>query len=151
MLLSEFLTPDQIKLPIEAHEKSALLEELTGFLAADGSVDRERVLAAVSEREAAMSTGIGHGVAVPHGRTEGIKHLMVVAGRTSGPVPFDAPDGEPVRLVFLVAGPKSESARHVQVLGRIARLTQREDVRRALLDAPTAEAFAEVIQDAEEA
>lgn len=150
MLLSEFLPAANVRLPILATDKPSLLRELTEFLAARDGGDAARLRDAVEERESALGTGIGHGVAVPHGRSEGIAGLRVVAGRTDHPVPFDAADGEPVRLVFLVVGPPAEAGRHVQVLGRIARLAQREEFRARLLAAESAAAFADVIRESEE-
>lgn len=150
MLLSEFLPAAHVRLPIQATDKSGLLRELTEFLVARNGGDVDRVHDAVEEREAVLSTAIGHGVAVPHGRSDGIGELRIVAGRTEQPVPFDAADGEPVRLVFLVVGPPAEAGRHVHLLGRIARLVQRAELRARLLAADSAAAFAAVIRDSEE-
>lgn len=150
MLLSEFLPAANVRLPILATDKPSLLRELTEFLAARDGGDADRVHDAVEERESALCTGIGHGVAVPHGRFDGIAGLRVVAGRTSHPVPFGSSDGEPVRLVFLVVGPSAEAGRHVQVLGRIARLAQRAELRDRLLAAESPAAFAAVIRESEE-
>lgn len=150
MLLSEFLPPDHVRLTLQATDKTGLLRELSEFLAEMDGGDAERLLHAVEEREAVLSTGIGHGVAVPHGRSEGVGRLCVVAGRTEHPVAFDAPDGAPVRLLFMVAGPPGDASRHVQVLGSIARLVQRDDLRVRLLVAETSAAFAAVIRESEE-
>ncbi|HJS47417.1 MAG TPA: PTS sugar transporter subunit IIA [Gemmatimonadales bacterium] len=150
MLLSEFLPADHVRLPILATDKISVLRELTEFLAARDGGDMERLHDAVAEREAVLSTGIGHGVAVPHGRSEVAGSLTVVAGRTGSPVPFDASDGQPVRLVFLVVGPPADAGRHIQVLGRIARLARRADLRERLLAVESAGAFAAVIKDSEE-
>ena len=150
MLLSDFIPPDHVRLTLQATDKTGLLRELSEFLAEKDGGDAHRLLHAVEEREAALSTGIGHGVAVPHGRSEGVDRLCVVAGRTEHPVAYDAPDGVPVRLLFMVAGPPAEAARHVQVLGRIARLVQRNDHRVRLLVAETPAAFAAVIRESEE-
>ncbi|MGH7584701.1 MAG: PTS sugar transporter subunit IIA [Gemmatimonadales bacterium] len=150
VLLSDFLPPDHVRLALQATDKTGLLRELSEFLAGMDGGDAQRLLHAVEEREAAMSTGIGQGVAVPHSRSEGVDRLCVVAGRTEHPVAFDAPDGTPVRLLFMVAGPPGDALRHVQVLGRIARLVQRDDLRVRLLVAETPAAFAAVIRESEE-
>lgn len=150
MLLSDFLPAAHVRLPILAIDKPSLLRELTEFLAAREGGDAARLYDAVEERESALGTGIGHGVAVPHGRSEGVGGLRVVAGRTEQPIPFGAADGEPVRLVFLVVGPPAEAGGHVQVLGRIARLAQRADWRARLLAAESAAAFAAIIRESEE-
>jgi mannitol/fructose-specific phosphotransferase system IIA component (Ntr-type) len=150
VLLSEFLPADHVRLPILSTDKPSLLREMTEFLAARDGGDPALLRDAVEEREAVLSTGIGHGVAVPHGRSAAVKGLTVVAGRTDLPIPFEAADGEPVRLVFLVVGPPADAGRHVQALGRIAWLAQRSDLRARLLEAESAASFAAIIRESEE-
>src|SRR2546427_5761386 len=89
----------------------------------------DEVLGAILERERQFPTGIGYGVAVPHGKTPALAALVVVAGTTPAPVPYETIDGEPVRLFFLLAGPESAAGSHVKALSRISRLVRREAVR----------------------
>ena len=107
MLLSELLSIDRIKIPLESENKDDLLRELVSVAAA-GEPAREEVLRAVREREAVLSTGIGHGVAIPHGKSSAVGDLRMAAGRAGSPVDFDALDGEPVSLFFLLVGPESQ-------------------------------------------
>jgi mannitol/fructose-specific phosphotransferase system IIA component (Ntr-type) len=107
------------------------------------------ILHAVREREDCQSTGFGHGVAIPHARTPSLPGLMLVAGQTSSPIDYGALDGKPVRLFFLLAGPETVAASQVRALARIARLVRREYVRDRLLEAGTAEAFCQVVREAE--
>ena len=109
----------------------------------------EDVLHAVLERERQFPTGIGYGVAVPHGKTPALSNLIVVAGTTPAPVPYETVDGQPVRLFFMLAGPESQAGAHVKALSRISRLVRREPVRNRLLGAGSAEEFYQILVDAE--
>lgn len=149
MLLTELLTLDRIRLPLSARDKRAAIRELSELLAERSGADASDVRAAVEEREAVMSTGIGFGVAIPHGRAASVGELSMVAGVAPAPMGFDAVDGEPVRLIFLIVGPESAAGQHVKVLGRIARLVRRESVRDALLAAVDPAGFHRVLADAE--
>jgi nitrogen PTS system EIIA component len=149
MLLTELVTPDRIRLPLSARDKRGVLRELSEVLAASVGGDRDEIRTAVEERESVLSTGIGFGVAIPHGRATSVQELAVVCGVTTVPVPFDAVDGEPVRLVFMIVGPESAAGQHVKVLSRIARLVRRESVRDALLSARDVAAFYSVLAGAE--
>jgi mannitol/fructose-specific phosphotransferase system IIA component (Ntr-type) len=150
LLLTDLITPERIKIPLEATEKDDLLRELVEVAThSDGSEASDDVLRAVREREAVLSTGIGNGVAIPHGKSPAVGELRMVAGYTSEPVDFDALDGQPVRLFFLLVGPESAAGAHIKALSRISRLVRRDDVRQRLLDAPDAEAFYRTLRDAE--
>jgi mannitol/fructose-specific phosphotransferase system IIA component (Ntr-type) len=106
-------------------------------------------LAAIEEREAVLSTGIGFGVAIPHARSSGIRELTLVCGLSPEPVPYDSIDGEPVRLFFLIVGPEGSAGQHVKVLSRIARLVRRDNLRQQLCDASTPDEFYAALRDAE--
>lgn len=152
MLLSELLTPDRVRVPLRGDSKAALLEELVGVLRDSGAVaDTAAVLDAVLAREAVLSTGVGSGVAIPHGKSDRASELAMVAGVTETPVDFDALDGAPVRLCFLLVGPESAAGQHVKALGRISRLVRKEDVRARLMEASSPQAFLAVLAEAEEA
>jgi mannitol/fructose-specific phosphotransferase system IIA component (Ntr-type) len=135
--------------PIEGKDKSAVLQELVRLLANDGGGEYEDILRAVEEREAVLSTGIGHGVAIPHGKTGTIRELRLVAGASPAPVPFNALDGQPVRLFFLLVGPESSAGDHVKALSRISRLVRREPLRERLMQARSPNEFYQVLCEAE--
>lgn len=149
MLLSDLLTPERIKIPLAARSKDELLRELVGVVADAGKGDREDVLRAVREREAVLSTGIGHGVAIPHGKSAAVNELRMAAGRVAEPVDFDALDGQPVSLVFLLVGPESAAGPHIKALSRISRIVRRDDVRERLIAARNAHEFLQALQEAE--
>jgi mannitol/fructose-specific phosphotransferase system IIA component (Ntr-type) len=102
------------------------------------------------ERERQFPTGIGFGVAVPHGKTPALSSLGVAAGTAPQPVPYETLDGEPVRLFFLMAGPETAAGTHVKAISRIARLVRHESVRSRLLAARTSDEFYRVLCEAEE-
>lgn len=134
---------------LTARDKSAVIAELTRHLVDHAGGDYGEVLEAVQEREAVLSTGIGFGVAIPHARSSAVTQLSIVCGVSPSPVPFDAIDGEPVRLFFLIVGPEASAGQHVKVLGRIARLVRRESLRERLCQASTSDEFFRVLLDAE--
>ncbi|MGH7525648.1 MAG: PTS sugar transporter subunit IIA [Gemmatimonadales bacterium] len=149
MLLTELLTPDRVVVPIAARDKSGVIAELTRHLIQRSGGTFEEVMGAIEERESVLSTGIGFGVAIPHARSPGVRELTIIGGVSPTPVPFDAIDGEPVRLFFLIVGPESSAGLHVKILSRIARLVRRELVRQRLVDARTPDEFYSILLDAE--
>lgn len=151
MLLTDLLTVERIKIPLEGHSKDELLEELVSILVrTDGIQDEAAVLDAVRERESILSTGIGHGVAIPHGKSASVPELRMAAGRAGVPVDFDALDGQPVALFFLLVGPESAAGPHIKALSRISRLVRRDDVRSRLVAAQTPDEFLLALKEAEE-
>src|SRR5205807_726169 len=104
---SELLSPARIRVPLRAGDKEGVLRELVEMVGNGGGGLLDEVLGAILERERQFPTGIGYGVAVPHGKTPALAALVVVAGTTPAPVPYETIDGEPVRLFFLLAGPES--------------------------------------------
>ncbi|OLD02400.1 MAG: hypothetical protein AUI99_06040 [Gemmatimonadetes bacterium 13_1_40CM_3_69_22] len=147
MRLSELLSPARIRVPLKATDKEGVLRELVAMVG-NGALSDE-VLGAILERERQFPTGIGYGVAVPHGKTPVLPALVVVAGTTPAPVAYETIDGEPVRVFFLLAGPESAAGAHVKALSRISRLVRREPVRGRLLGAKTPEEFYRAVCEAE--
>jgi len=152
LLLTDLITPGRIKVPLLGETKDALLEELVDLVATDSAItDRDAVLESVRERESVLSTGIGHGVAIPHGRTPAVTRLCLAAGVTERPVDFDALDGQPVRLFFLLIGPDFAAADHIKALSRISRLVRRPEMRERLADVESAEEFYRILSHFEAA
>ena len=150
MLLTDLLTIERIKIPLQGRTKDDILRELVAVLGErDGVNDSDDVLRAVREREAVLSTGIGNGVAIPHGKSPVVSSLIMAAGVTTGPVEFDSLDGEPVRLFFLLVGPETAAGPHIKALSRISRLVRRDDARMRLIEAKSAEEFFRALQEAE--
>jgi mannitol/fructose-specific phosphotransferase system IIA component (Ntr-type) len=150
LLLTDLLTAERVRIPLEGRTKDDLLQELVDVVVDDAATpDRVEVLHAVREREAVLSTGIGHGVAIPHGKSAALAELRMAAGRATEPVDFDALDGQPVSLFFLLVGPESAAGPHIKALSRISRLVRRDEVRERLVAAKTAEEFIQALQEAE--
>lgn len=146
MLLSELLSTDRIKVPMGSRSKDDILRELVSLVAdGRGEADSQAILAAVREREQVLSTGIGGGVAIPHGKSPHVDQLLLAAGVTREPIDFDALDGQPVQLFFLLVGPESAAGAHVKALSRISRLLRRDQLRQELIAASSAEEFLRMI------
>lgn len=150
MQLTELLSPERIKIPLVSTTKDEMLAELVEVVGKNTSVrDLDQVLHAVRDREEVLSTGIGSGVAIPHGKSPGISDLALVAGVTPEGIDFEALDGRPVRLFFLLVGPESAAGQHVKALSRISRLLRRDSFRGRLMEAATPEEFYAIIVEAE--
>lgn len=150
MLLTELLKPGRIKIPLASTGKNELLAELVDVVDSDLPLaDRDEVLRAVQEREEVLSTGIGNGVAIPHGKAPSVPGLALAAGVARAGVDFDALDGQPVSLFFLLVGPDSAAGEHVKALSRISRLLRRESFRDRLIAAPSPEEFYSILVEAE--
>jgi mannitol/fructose-specific phosphotransferase system IIA component (Ntr-type) len=119
------LDESTIKVGLESLDKEECIEEMTDVLVRAGRVanrDQAQVLAAVRTREAEGSTGIGKGVAVPHGKCAGLAGTVLAVGISKTGIEFDSADGKPVKIVFLIAASASEPGKHLQMLAEVVRL-----------------------------
>lgn len=149
VLLSDLLTPQQIKIPLIGRDKRAVLEELLGLAVGPGQPEFLDIFRAVEEREQVLSTGVGHGVAIPHGKSQRLQELRLAAGACPQAVAFDALDGQPVRLFFLLVGPAKSNGDDVKALGRISRLVRQETLRQRLMDSRDPIEFHRFLAEAE--
>lgn len=149
MLLTQLLTPDRISVPLKATTKAGVLRELSELLVRQSGGTIEDVLRAVEDRERVLSTGVGLGIAIPHGRSPSMPDLAAVAGKSAQPIEFDALDGKPVQIFFLLVGPERCAGQHVKALSRIARLSRSDGFRQRLLAAATGPEFYQAVVDAE--
>jgi mannitol/fructose-specific phosphotransferase system IIA component (Ntr-type) len=150
VLLSELLAADRVRVPLRSQTKDDLLRELVELATAgrdDAAVDA--ILESVRQREQVLSTGIGGGIAIPHGKTAQVNQLVLAAGVCATPVEFDALDGQPVQLVFLLIGPESAAGAHVKALSRISRLLRRETLRDGLRAVRSGEEFLALVRESE--
>jgi len=123
MLLYEMFPPECIKVGMEAEDKEEAFEELVAvFCEATASSDRDKILNAIRDRESKMSTGIKKGIAIPHGKTDAVDRVYGVLGISRNGIDYEALDGEPVYLLFMMLAPHSESEKHLRVLKRLAEL-----------------------------
>jgi len=123
MNLTEILKPSCVKVPLDATDKKSAIFELVDLLESCGLVhDTESLKAAVWTREQTRTTGIGHGLAIPHGKCESLSGLAMAIGRPAEPLEFAAIDQRPVRLIVLLASPPDRTSDHIQALAKISRL-----------------------------
>jgi fructose-specific phosphotransferase system IIA component len=140
MELSKVITLDRVRVPLKATDKTEVITELVDLLAETGGlVDRELALDAVIKRESERTTGIGYGLAIPHGKSEGCKKLVMAAGKPAQPVDFQSLDQRPVTFVVLLLIPPDQTGPHIQALARISRLMNIEEFRQAVDQATTTE------------
>ncbi|MDR3167235.1 MAG: PTS sugar transporter subunit IIA [Treponema sp.] len=123
MFLYEVFPPEFIKVGLEADDKDEVFEELVDhFCQAEKSNAREEILDALREREAKMSTGIHKGIAIPHSKTNAVDDVYGILGISKKGVDYDALDGEPVYLLFMILNPQKDSEKHLRLLKRLAEL-----------------------------
>ena len=150
MRLSEILKPANIKIPLDAKNKTEAIGELVQVLAGSGDVsDPKKVLDAVLEREATRTTGIGNGLAIPHGKCQGTKDLVMAIGKAANPIDFQAIDGRPVTIIWMLASPPDKTGPHIHALARISRLMTMDKFRAALISAKTGQEMWDIISQQE--
>lgn len=150
MNLGDLLDLRAIAPRVGGSSKRQVLSGIADIAARAFGVSPEAVLDALLEREAAGSTGVGCGVAVPHARIEGLKRLHAVFVRLEQPVAFEAVDDQPVDLLFALFAPKAANSEHLRALARVSRLLREADIRERLRQAKTAEAiYATLAQEAQ--
>lgn len=151
MKISELLNPEAVVADLQSRDKGKVLAELTdALLACDESLQREEVIQVLKERERLGSTGIGDGVAIPHGKLKGIPELMLAFGRSRTGVDFDSMDGKPAHLFFLLVAPEESVGVHLKTLARISKLLKDSAIRQKLLDADSQKDLYQIILDEED-
>jgi nitrogen PTS system EIIA component len=122
MLLSDFISPDSVVASLKAKSKKQLLQDLSVRAARLTGLSERDIFDVLLQRERLGSTGLGHGIAIPHGKVQGLKRIVGIFARLAEPVDFDAVDGDPVDIVFLLLAPEGAGADHLKALARISRL-----------------------------
>jgi mannitol/fructose-specific phosphotransferase system IIA component (Ntr-type) len=150
MRLIDILKPQNIKVPLAAEKKTDAIAELVNLLAANGELkDAKKVLDSVLDREATRTTGIGNGLAIPHGKCPGTDHLVMAIGKPAAPIDFQAIDGRPVSIIWLLNSPPDKTGPHIHALARISRLMTLEKFRAALNNAKTPQEVFDIIAEQE--
>ena len=150
MLLSELLTQKALSANLPATSKREVLVELVDLLESGHDFDsRGEVLDRVLRREAMMSTGIGNGVAIPHGKAKAVDRMLAACAISRSGVDFESADGERAHIFILLVSPETVGATHVKVLANISRLLKEESVRRSFREADDASELMAAIRAAE--
>ena len=150
MQLSDFLDFDAIKTGLPGGSKKALLQQLANVAGQRLDLDSSAILTSVTEREQLGSTGFGHGVAIPHGKIEGLKQIYCLFARLAEPLDYKAIDGRPVDLVFLLLSPPEAGAEHLKALAAISRVTRHAATLEKMRGARSRDALAAVLMGADE-
>jgi mannitol/fructose-specific phosphotransferase system IIA component (Ntr-type) len=133
MVLTQILKPECVKVPLDGKDKTAAITELVDILDKQGFLsDKAMVLDSVLAREKTRSTGIGSGVAIPHGKCKGVNDLVMALGVTASPMEFDSADGAGVSIIALLVSPVEKTGPHIQMLARISRLMLDDALRKKI-------------------
>ena len=146
--LLDFLPDTAIQIDMQSKTKKEVLKELTTLLVDAHGIkgSQNNILDALMEREDMGSTGIGQGIAIPHGKSESVKEVVAGLGISKKGIDFDALDGEPVYLFFIVVAPLNASGVHLKILAKISRLLKDKFFRQALREAKASEDVRKVIK-----
>ena len=150
MQLLDFLDFDAIKTAFPGGSKKTLLIQLANLVGQRLGVDSSAILASLSEREQLGSTGFGHGVAIPHGKVDGLTRIYCMFARLAEPIDYKAIDGRPVDLVFLLLSPPDAGAEHLKALAAISRATRNGATLEKMRGARSRDALAAVLLGADE-
>ena len=145
MILSQFLDFEAIRVDLTAGNKRQLLNQLAQIAAARLSLDSAAISGSVAERERLGSTGFGGGVAIPHGKLDGLDRVYALVARLAAPVDYKAVDGAKVDLVFLLLSPPDAGAEHLKALAAVSRLVRHAPTVEKLRGARTRDALAAVL------
>jgi PTS system nitrogen regulatory IIA component len=148
MQIGDLLDRNAIALRVSAANKRQALAVIAEIAARNLGLDAADILDALSEREQAGSTGVGHGVAAPHARLPGLERMRGVFVRLDQPVEFESVDDQPVDLIFALFAPQDAGSEHLRALARVSRMLRQADLREQLRQARTADAIhALLVQD----
>lgn len=147
MKIKEIIDSNCIRVPLLSTDKTAAITELVDLLNSAGVLEnRDNVLQAVLAREKTRSTGIGLGLAVPHGKSSGCRKLVMAIGKPKEPLEFGAIDDRPCQFIVLLASPVDETGPHIQALAGVSRIWQNESFRRAVVESTSSEQLLAAIE-----
>lgn len=144
-LIAKLLPLQNVLLDLEAGSKKRLFEQVGLLIENNHQIARSQVFDSLFAREKLGSTGLGRGIAIPHGRVKGLKDALGALVRTKQPIPFDAPDGQPVELIFVLLVPDRATDVHLQILSELAQMFSDKALREAMMKAPDAAALHQLV------
>lgn len=151
MKLSEILKPQFIIADLKTHDKKGVLEELSKVITEqETSLNKGSLLQVLLERERLGSTGIGDGIALPHGKLKGLDKLLISFGRSTDGLDFDSIDDQPAYLFFLLLAPENSAGLHLKSLAKISRMLKDGNFRQSLMGAKSREEIYQIIIDKDE-
>ena len=145
--LSQILPPSQVLVRVEATSKKRAFEEAGLLFENQHGMNRALITDSLFARERLGSTGLGHGVAIPHGRIKGLKQPLAGFMRLAEPIPFESPDGKPVSLLIFLLVPEQATQQHLEILSEIAQLLSDREMREGLATLPTPEAVHQLLTE----
>ena len=150
MILTKILHPNCVKVPVENSEKEAVITELVDLLDSNGLfTNRDVALEAVLTRERSQSTGTGAGIAIPHGKCNAVRELVMAIGIAHEPIEFESIDGKPVKILILLVSPSNQTGTHIQALAMISRLMLNEKFKSKLENVSSADEVYELFYNEE--
>ncbi len=132
--LSRMLAPNDVLLDLSVSSKKRLFEQIGLLFENNHGIERGKVFDSLFARERLGSTGLGDGVAIPHGRIKGLKEALAAVVRLAQPIPFEAPDGKPVSLLVFLLVPEAATEEHLELLSELAELLSDAEIRESLLN-----------------
>jgi fructose-specific phosphotransferase system IIA component len=150
MKISDILNTDVIAVNMPVTDKENSIKKIIELAAKSNKItDLNKVSQTIFEREKLVSTGVGKGFAIPHGKTDAISDVVAAFAITKEPIDFDSIDGEPVRYIFLLIGKENLLNTHIKLLSRISRLMNKDEFREKLLDAKNSEDVLNIFREEE--
>ena len=146
-LISKLLPPSNIVLDLEVSSKKRMFEQAGLIFENNQGLARSLVFDSLFARERLGSTGLGQGVAIPHGRIKGLREAVAAFVRLGTPVPFDSPDGKPVKLLFVLLVPEQATEQHLQILSELAQMFSDPDLREQLIQTADAGGLHQLISN----
>lgn len=151
MKIIDILNESVVRTNLAGSTKEEIINAMIDLVGTQKQVtDKERMRAAILEREKIMSTGVGSGFAIPHGKTDAVSDIVAAFAVTAQPIDYQSLDDQPVRLVFLLVGRDNMVGPHIKLLSRISRLMNKEDFRKQLLETETPKEILEIFRKEEE-
>jgi len=152
MRLTEILERPCVRMPLDATTKEQAITELVHLVAEQaGFDDPDELTQTVLERERTRTTGIGHGIGIPHGKSDNVDQLRMAIGKPAEPIEFEAIDRKPVDLIILLVSPQDQTGPHIQALARISRILTDENFRASVKQASTSDDLYNLIAEHESA
>ncbi len=150
MKISDILTENFVVLGLEGDSKDEIINSMIDVVSASPKVlDKDKVREAILEREKIMSTGVGNGFAIPHGKTDAVSDIVAAFAVTANPIDYHSLDEKPVRLVFLLVGKDNMVGPHIKLLSRISRLMNKEEFRKRLLELKSSKEVLDMFKEEE--